>query len=182
MKRTWASIFGLVLLLALGGSYFYFFKTPSAATQTSSVVENSSTPSGRQVLAGSKEYRSGLYHFSLLYPEELSGKIFNLGNLSQTITFQNVDKAQGFQMFIVPYNKAQISDERFKKDMPSGVRENLKSITLAGASGAAFYSKDAALGETYEVWFIKNDFLYEITTPKSLEGWLQNILQTWEFI
>lgn len=43
-------------------------------------------------------------------------------------------------------------------------------------------SKDAVLGDTREVWFIRNGYLYEVTTLKPLEGWLQDIVQTWKFI
>jgi hypothetical protein len=41
---------------------------------------------------------------------------------------------------------------------------------------------DAKIGQTYEVWFIRDHFLYEITTYKELEPWLKEILSTWRFI
>lgn len=45
-----------------------------------------------------------------------------------------------------------------------------------------FFSKNIALGDTREVWFIKNGYLYEVTTLKSLDAWLTQILQTWKFL
>ena len=38
------------------------------------------------------------------------------------------------------------------------------------------------MGDAREVWFIKNGFLYEVTTYKELDAWLASIMQTWKFI
>jgi hypothetical protein len=82
----------------------------------------------------------------------------------------------------VPYAEPQVSEERFKQDEPSGARTNLNSITVDGATGAAFYSTDVALGETREIWFVHGGYLYEVTTLKPLDTWLARIMQTWKFI
>ena len=104
------------------------------------------------------------------------------GGGATTITFQNVEKAEGFQLFIVPYAEAQVSAERFKRDVPSGVRNNLTNITVDGATAAAFYSTNTELGATREVWVVRGGFLYEVTTLKPLDTWLGEIIQTWKFI
>jgi hypothetical protein len=48
-------------------------------------------------------------------------------------------------------------------------------------STLAFHGFDAAMGQTYEVWFIRGGFRYEISTYKELEPWLNQILATWRF-
>jgi hypothetical protein len=131
---------------------------------------------------GMREYQSTAYHFSLLYPNYLKVSTFDEGGGATTITFQNVEKSEGFQIFIVPYEGTQVSEQRFKEDVPSGVRESLKTIVVDGAAGEAFYSTDANLGDTREVWVVHGGFLYELTTHKSLETWLGGIIQTWKFI
>ena len=136
----------------------------------------------RTVPAGMHEYRSTEYHFSLFYPQELAVSPYNSGGGAATITFQNPDAGEGFQIFITPYSDSKISDARFKQDEPSGVRESLSNITVDGATGAAFYSTDARLGATREIWFVHGGFLYEVTTLKPLDSWLANILQTWKFM
>lgn len=188
MKPAWIIVSGVVLFALLGGA-FYFFKIQQSGTSNISLATSSAAlpasvalPSTPQAPAGMSEYQSRQYHLALFYPSDLAVKEFNEGGGAATVTFQNPRTIKGFQIFIVPYTKSQISIEQFKKDEPSGVRENLKDITIAGAPGAAFYSKNTTLGSTYEIWFIKNDFLYEITAPKSLEGWLGEVLQTWQFI
>ena len=131
--------------------------------------------------SGTKEYKSAAYHFSLFYPQELAVEERQEGGGATTITFQNVEKAEGFQIFIVPYAEAQVSAERFKRDVPSGVRESLTNIAVDGATAAAFYSANVALGATREVWFVHGGFLYEVTTLKPLDTWLDSIIQTWKF-
>lgn len=132
--------------------------------------------------AGMREYRSTAYHFSLFYPQELTVGERPEGGGAATITFQNVEKGEGFQIFITPYNESQVSEERFRQDVPSGVRESLTNVVVDGATGAAFYSTSIALGATREVWFVHDGFLYEVTTLKPLDTWLGKIIQTWEFI
>lgn len=152
------------------------------ATATSSVATTVEQAVVRAAPAGMREYRNAAYHFSLLYPHELSVAEHPEGGGATTITFQNVEKAEGFQIFIVPYSEAQVSEERFKQDEPSGVRESLTSVVVDGATGAAFYSANPALGATREVWFVRGGFLYEATTLKPLEAWFRDIIQTWKFI
>ena len=98
-----------------------------------------------------------------------------------TVIFENVEKGEGFQIFIIPYNESQVSEERFRQDIPSGIRKGLTDVTIDNAVGAAFYSEHEILGETREFWFIKNGWLYEITAPKSLDAWLSKIVATLEF-
>jgi hypothetical protein len=38
------------------------------------------------------------------------------------------------------------------------------------------------MGQTYEIWFIKSGFLYEVSTYKELKPGLNEILSTWRFI
>ena len=154
--------------------------TPTVAPATPSAPAGSLPP--RTPPVGTKEYRSARYHFSLFYPQELTVEEHSEGGGAATITFQNIEKAEGFQLFIVPYSEPQVSAERFKRDIPSGVRNNLTNITVDGATGAAFYSTNTELGDTREVWFVHGGFLYEVTTLKPLDAWLGAIIQTWKFV
>ena len=129
-----------------------------------------------------QEYRDATYHLSLFYPGELSARTYDEVDGAATIDFQSVEKGEGFQIFIVPYSGTTVSAQRFKQDEPSGVRNNPTYGLVDGASVSSFYSTDASLGDTYEVWFIHGGYLYEVTTLKPLDAWLQNIMQTWLFI
>ena len=176
---------GIALFVIVAAVAFYFLQDGekiqvtnifTAATTTLKPVQ------GRIVPLGAKEYRSTAYRFSLLYPEALVVKEYIEGGNALTVTFQDAVRGDGFQLFITPYGETQIGDERFKQDVPSGVRTELTDTTVDGATGAAFYSENALIGETREIWFIHDSFLFEVTAPRGLDTWLAGIMQTWEFI
>jgi hypothetical protein len=181
-----------IALIACGGFILHYHKNPdtkeapvisaTASTSTAPIGGSiSAASSSRNIPAGFKEYQSASYGFSLIYPAELAVSEFNEGQGAATVTFQNPASARGLQIFIVPYAESSISEARFRKDEPSGVRSNLQNITIDGATGASFYSRNAALGDTAEIWLIRGGYLYEITTLKPLAGWLSDIMQTWKF-
>ena len=53
--------------------------------------------------------------------------------------------------------------------MSSPVRNDQTETSVDGAQALAFHGFDAVMGQTYEVWFIKGDLLYEVSTYKELE-------------
>jgi hypothetical protein len=55
-------------------------------------------------------------------------------------------------------------------------------VTVDGARGIEFFSNAPRMNDTREVCFIHGGFLYEVTTYKELDAWLQPILQSWQFI
>ena len=172
-----------IFILLISGIFFVFYKVKPIPKPD---IENISTTQEivdiRKPPEGMLEYHNTTYHFSLFYPDHLSVNERLEGEGAITITFQNIQGGQGFQIFIIPYSKSQVDEERFKKDIPSGTRTDLVDVEVDGAVGASFYSMDSFLGETKEIWFVKNNFLYEVTTLKSLDNWLSQIIQTWEFI
>ena len=132
--------------------------------------------------AGYLEYRNTQYRFALFYPQDLSVKEYDEGSGAMTISFQDVATAQGFQIFVEPYGLPQVTQAQFKKDEPSGVMQGAKNTAIDGATATSFYSTNPALGDTAEVWFIKGNYLFEVTTLKPLASWLSDIMKTWQFI
>lgn len=185
-----AGVLVLVVVAAVGVWFFTSEHTISVPDSVPALVSSSvatslataTSTSGQEIQVGYREYQNARYHFSLLYPGYLSVKEFSEAEGGSTITFEDISEGKGFQVFIVPFPGKQVSEARFKEDIPSGVRVNLTNITLDGATGAAFYSTSEALGDTREVWLIKNGFLYEVTTFKELDTWLDAVLQTWHFL
>lgn len=179
-----AVITALVVGLLVGGYFFLYTPAeplPESSTEIS-LQKTEKTSAPRVAPLGSRLYESVRYRFSLLYPEALSVREYDEGAGAITITFQDVKSGTGFQLFIVPYSMDQVTDERFKKDIPSGVRENVTAVSVDGAVGAAFDSEHQLLGPTREIWFVKNGFLYEVTTHRDLASLLPTIMTTWKFI
>ena len=156
----------------------------TSTVQTQTATSTHMAVPARTVPPGEKEYRIQRFHFSLLYPDTLQVQEHINDDGTLTVVFENADTTnpQGFQVFVQPYNLKEITPERFKKDEPSGVRLDAQPVTLDGATGVAFYSKDVSLGDTREVWFIHKGLLYEVDTPKALEAWFRDILGTWQFV
>lgn len=182
-------LFVIACMVMVGGSGYVFSRfsqTPNAqfGAVSASMRLSTSSPvdSGRDVPRGMKEFRSEMYRFSLLHPESMKVQITDEGQGASTITFEDTQMHTGFQLFIVPYLDARVSEERFRMDIPSGIRRNMKDVAIDGAAGASFESVHDLLGETAEVWFVSNGYLYEATTLKSLEEVLSQVLSTWQFI
>lgn len=133
---------------------------------------------------GLMEYKNSYYKFKLSYPSDLSVSEFAENNGGRTILFQSskADEQKGFQIFITPYKYKEVTQERFKMDEPSGVINQQTEIIIDGIHAVMFYSKSGIIGDTREVWFINNGFLYEVATYKDLDSWLSEIMATWKFI
>ena len=183
MQKVFITKVFLFIILIAGTLYFLLYKSQPIATsdEVNTLATVSESVEVRYAPDGWQEYQNTAYNFSLFYPQELVTKEYLEENNAATITFQNAEKGIGFQIFIVPYSEQQISEDRFKKDIPSGVRTNLSDIMVDGATGVAFYSRDYFLGDTREAWFIRSGFLYEVTTLRSFESTLLDILQSWKF-
>jgi hypothetical protein len=179
MRGTVAA--GVFFTLVVAGA-FYVVQISTRGTGTLPSMTATVETETRLVPDGWKEYRSTAYHFSLLYPQELAVKEYAEPGNAFTVTFQNVKEEKGFQIFIVPYQEEKISDARFKKDTPSGVRTDVASTTIDQVPAVTFKSRDEFLGDTQETWFIYKGFLYEVTTFVGTTNWLDLIISTWKLI
>jgi len=174
-------ILTLIIILMVGG-YYFLARTDSKILPAGFFSDIIFTIPGRRPPEGSREYLSERYGFSLFYPREMSVSEFDEGGGASSFVFEDTQNAQGFQIFVLPYLEKQVSEERFLRDVPSGVREDPKGFSINGISATSFYSKSLELGDTWEIWFIREGYLYEITTFRGLETWLGDILSTWQFI
>lgn len=183
MSKTKALIIIAVLLGALGAAaYWHTSLQPSIGpgSVASTTAEAATIKPRRTPPAGQSEYYDPGLDFSLFYPSDLKISIDHNG--ATTISFEDVATVQGFQVYAVGYREGQVTQEQFKKDEPSGVRNDPKDITIGGAVASSFYGYDPRLGDTAEIWFIHNGMLYEVTTLKKDAAWLSQIMQTWEFL
>ncbi|HVZ76269.1 MAG TPA: hypothetical protein VG934_03330 [Candidatus Paceibacterota bacterium] len=187
MSRTQRAIIRIIVtLLGIGivvAALWYGiqFFTHHSSSNTNVPFGQMTTPPVQQAPAGYKEYHSDLYRFSIIYPDDLAFLAYPEAAGGGTFTFENDSQGRGFQVYVTPFQGSQITDERFKADDPSGVRDNLQNITVDGAVGASFYGKDKALGDTAEIWFLREGYLYEVTTLKATADLLTSVMQTWKF-
>lgn len=186
MKRLLVIIIGLVVLGGLGVLAYFFWLGPHTplANSTNSIQNFSAgaTTSVREIPAGSKEFRSQPFHFSILYPSDLTVKVYEESGGGITVTFVDAAEEKKFQIFAIPYTESTITSARFKLDEPSGVYQSPVDVIIGGTRATAFFSTNSIMGDTREVWFIKGGVLYEVTTYKELDTWLGQIMQNWIFL
>ncbi len=127
------------------------------------------------------DYTNDVFHFMLKHPTGSKVTEYDEGDGAKSYAFENEDLSLGFQIFVTPYSEKEITKARFLEDQPSGSLATPVSVTVDGASGMMFYGKNDDIGDTKEVWFVKNGLLYEVYTYKSLEPLLLGVLQTWKF-
>lgn len=134
------------------------------------------TPPTRQ-----KEYRNDFYLFSLFVPEGMIVEEFQETGTRLTVVFTDEEAGNEFQVYVQPYGLSEITEKLFKADMPSGVMDDPQEIKIDGVTATAFTGFVAGFGDTHEVWFVKNGFLYEVTAPAALDAWLSEIMKSWMF-
>ena len=111
------------------------------------------------------------------------------------MTVETVDEDEGevivfhdrFQIFVSPFGDDEaITPERILEDIPGLVIREPHTVVLGTRANAsfdalAFWSEDAVIGKTREVWFTHDGNLYEITARADFDTMLAGILSTWQF-
>lgn len=128
------------------------------------------------------------YNFSFDYPSSFKTSNFMEGEGEQ-IQFHSPN-GDWFQIYITPWDEGEnITPERIKKDLPKILINNPQQVVLGpkqkdgvGARALIFFSRDESLGDTREVWFVVNGYLYQITTYKKLDTVVGKVLSTLVFI
>lgn len=125
------------------------------------------------------------YGFSVEYPKELEVRAFQEDEESESITFQKPKEKFGFQIFISPFDEEIeiLTKERVLEDLPFAQIEEAQEAVFGtqGIHGLLFWSQGPNIGKTRELWFVKDGYLYEITTYAELDEWLAQIMNTWKF-
>lgn len=178
-------------------SYVYFYKTDQAESANSfpnidlNNLASTTLPVSKDVAKkisepvvppdGYIKYTNIRYSFSLYHSPEAKVTEHELGQGATIITIENEKKVRGMQVFVVPYWEKEITNERFKADVPSGIRTNIEKTEVDGIEAVTFNSVDEGLGATREVWFIRGGYLYEVTTFQGVGDWFIPKMQTWRW-
>jgi hypothetical protein len=186
------SLVGVTTLIIIIGATSYALQRAHTSTATTAAPQASTTSNipaaapaafiPRTPPQGWKEYNNATYDFSLFYPDDLSLADHDEPAGEHTAVFDDPEGNKGFQVFIVPYSGTQITQDRFLLDDPSGVMQDPTDVMVDGVRGTIFFSSNAIMGDTRELWFIRGGYLYEVTTYKPLDTWLADIMKTWQFI
>lgn len=119
-------------------------------------------------------------NFSFPYPEGFKVSSF-IQSGQEMVLVQNNKKAHAFQIalsfFDEPNNS--LNADRIRRDIVDLNMEDPKQINIGEkGSGVSFVDKDTGMRE---VWFVYNNFLYQITATRESEGLLEAVLENWSF-
>ncbi len=181
------NLLSYIAVFGVGAVLGAFFMVYVPGIQKPALSENQEVQKIRTGISGiadlkNARYTNQFYGFSISYPIELTQKEFDEGNDALTVVFQKPGEEYGFQIFAVPFTGEQITQERIQSDLNGQPLRNPLEVILPGNIRAIhFESESATLGDTSEVWFIHNGFLYEFTTYKPLDSMLAEVMQTLTF-
>ncbi len=91
---------------------------------------------------------------------------------------------QGMQIYISLFDEPEttLTKERILQDLPDLKIDNDKQIKIAGVIDALRFDSANQSGEnTKEVWFVYNNFLYQISAVVDSEAVLEKMIGTWKF-
>jgi len=154
----------------------------TAATITA-VAPTPTVPATTQITQDWRGYENKDFKFGLLYPQDLNVKEYKESDGAMSVIFEErTEEGRGFQIYVTPYGEDHITQERFLLDVSSGVMEEPVDIMIGGVPATMFFSENSIMGNTREVWFINNGYLYEVVTYKQLDDWISTIMRSWKFI
>lgn len=184
-------IFLILIFISAG---FFAFKNKNTGqinfeNNIDSGLENSNSmevlePDIKKVNESYNTYFHKKYNFSFDYPSKFKTSNFIEGDGEQ-IQFQS-DNSDWFQVYITPWDEGNIiTPERIRKDLPSIVIKEPQQVILGpkqkegvGLKALIFFSKENSIGDTREIWFVENGYLFQITTYKRLDSVVGGVLAT----
>ncbi len=96
---------------------------------------------------------------------------------------------QSFQIVISPFDEpGPLTLERIRQDLPDMAVEEPQKASIGGAEALVFFTSDASLGKTREVWFVwpedpglYGNYLYRVTSRSEFDAELSKIMATFKF-
>ena len=182
----------LAIALLFGAIYFVVSnkKSPQSEEVSNNINEYQSVSGNEQTftIAQSEDgenniYTDSQYKFSFEYPKNFTATKFQEGEEGDTILVQEKESKKSFQIFISPFDEpGPLTAERVLQDLPDLIINNPEQRVLKnGAVALVFFSEESSIGETREIWFVHNGYLYQISTYKELDSLVAKIISTWRF-
>lgn len=189
IKKTLVILF--ILLVASLVVYFGFFSRDSSQSGenrlenedvNSEVTVGEPDPIFAQPLIYSslKNLYSGR-DYAFNYSQEFKVSLTSISSTEEVTTIENAD-GSGFQIFSMLWDESEpITPERIWEDEPDAEITDPKNADLDGIKALVFYGYNGDIGETFEVWTVRNGKLFQITGPKTAEKLITETLETWEW-
>lgn len=176
----------LILFLLIAGFvvYFFFFKIERSVVFETTV----NAPKAGDTLTPQTNKDSKYTHtdpvFSFEYPEGYAPSLIREETGDSIVVSRGGDSLAGFQIFVTPFDEPNIelTPNRIQNDIPDIVMKSPETVSLpSGIKALSFVSRHESLGDTFEVWFVKDGYAYQFSsTREGVEG-LDKALATIEW-
>ncbi len=125
-------------------------------------------------------YTHPVLGFMFSYPGNY--KVSNLADdQGETVLIQ--DNGKGTQIYITDFTaKVDFNSALVRNELKGQKIENLKDIVMpAGFNAISFSSSDAFIGQAWDVWFVQNKKLYQITSQAGHDALLKSLVESFKF-
>lgn len=185
MKKS-LLIYGPLALVLIGVGAFLIYR--GGSTQPSTTPYQETLPPLGDL---SETYTNYTLGFSVAMPKDFaSTEIPGEGGVS-TVLLQN-KAGDGIQIVVTPLGETlmELTPDRIRADIPDLQMSDIEVLRVEGPSaagqvsytGVAFRSDNEAFGgDSREVWFPFNGYLYQISTYARLDPLLKAMFATWKF-
>ncbi len=187
----------VVLVAVAAGAYLMWSRggltSLNLGSSNSENQGDAGAPAGKESVDMSETYTSPDYGFSFKYPKgfnatELSDDNGDTVLVQQSASDQKsyeVEPRKGFQVYITPFDEAEpLTAARILEDLPASEVIDPKDVLIGEGktiNAVIFLSTNPSFGKTREVWFIREGFLYQVTTYEGQDDFIGPILETFTF-
>jgi|GEM_PF-3632370 len=119
--------------------------------------------------------------FTISYPGNYAISKNMADDQGETILLQNNGK--GAQIYISDFSGSEFNSAIVRRELAQEKLNNLKDIVMPAGNfnAVSFSGKDPALGEVWDVWFVKNGKLYQITSQSGQDQLLKSLVESFKF-
>jgi len=173
----------IIIVLVLAGAVVFYlsYKSNSTDKSYSSNMINTSDTSNQPKSTEPLSYTHPDLGFTISYPGN-----YNISNLAddqgETILLQ--DNGKGAQIYISDFSATEeFNSALVRRELAQEKLENLKDIVMPAGNfnAVSFSGKDPSLGEVWDVWFVQNGTLYQITSQPGQEKLLKSLVESFKF-
>lgn len=175
----------IIIILLLGFGIFFSLKsTPPENTAEITEEVKEEIKQDKATLATpvtAVRYENTKYSFSFEKPSGYTVGVLR-DDVGETLLVQNAKISSGFQVYITPLDgPVVLTKEQIQKDLPGTAVNNAKTFKLDGKADGLMFESSGSAGDSFEVWFIYKNFLYQVSSYKAYAPELQKIINTWRF-
>lgn len=128
-----------------------------------------------------KLYENFDFGFRFLYPA--SSTVSELeDDTGFTILVKGIEPKEEFQIFISPFDEeGELSGDRIKRDIPDLKIDQPQNVLIGDAkdiNALIFLSENESVGQTREIWFSANGYLFQITAVEGNDNFIGPVMET----